>query len=790
MKMKFLPLILLLIICVNLFAGCNNTADKSQLPTTQKVTNVYKTDVVSIPNNIMLSSNSIVMGDRIYVIGVEVIDEETFEIQNYLCSFDFDGGNLEQKPINLDDVSFITYFAVTSDGSLILLSDSLNVETQESVTLISKYTADGAKIFSIDPTTLFADTNISDGGSIMGMAAMYGVYIRNFTIDNDDNIYIPNENTIAVLSPDGDKLFDINAKDARISNISKTTEGKVFVSANDNNTYSETLRYVDFDTKSLGDPLVIPQANNNNMGGGRAMRSFSMGGSNVFLGSGYDMYLKESNGLYGYNYESEEKTLLCDWINSDINANMITDVTIISPDKLIYTAMDEFAGSTRVNILTHIPDDEVKEKYLINIATLYDDNTLTTAIINYNRANEEYRMVIRDYSQYNTDDDYSLAQKQLDMDIVNGNLPDIVLLTPDMPIASYINKNMFTDLYEYFDKDSDISRDVLLNCVKAPFEYDGKLYQLFTSFSLETLAGKTANVGAETNWTVEQVLDVIKAMPEGKSFTDHDTRHTLSTILLKKGLDSFIDYDAGTCDFNSQQFIDVLNYLITLDKDETEVSSDGFAYRADQYNKLRDDEAYITTANISSFTEYLQLKFQFDFADITLKGYPTLTGDGTVINGDSYAISAKSQLKDGAWEFLKYLISDELQTSQRFIMSWPSTVNGLKYAGSEEMKRTYNFDTAGGFRSSFGNGMTTVAIVGGVDMSGGMQEGKDATLTQEDVDNMTAFLNSDFSKVNYNEELFGIIYEELMIFFDGQKSAEETAKVIQSRAAIYISENS
>lgn len=41
-----------------------------------------------------------------------------------------------------------------------------------------------------------------------------------------------------------------------------------------------------------------------------------------------------------------------------------------------------------------------------------------------------------------------------------------------------------------------------------------------------------------------------------------------------------------------------------------------------------------------------------------------------------------------------------------------------------------------------------------------------------------------------SDEIYSIITEEAAPYFAGQKSAEETAKIIQSRVEIYVSENS
>lgn len=40
----------------------------------------------------------------------------------------------------------------------------------------------------------------------------------------------------------------------------------------------------------------------------------------------------------------------------------------------------------------------------------------------------------------------------------------------------------------------------------------------------------------------------------------------------------------------------------------------------------------------------------------------------------------------------------------------------------------------------------------------------------------------------YNQEINNIINEETAAFFDGQKTAEETAKIIQDRVSLYVAE--
>ena len=61
--------------------------------------------------------------------------------------------------------------------------------------------------------------------------------------------------------------------------------------------------------------------------------------------------------------------------------------------------------------------------------------------------------------------------------------------------------------------------------------------------------------------------------------------------------------------------------------------------------------------------------------------------------------------------------------------------------------------------------------------------------TQADIDYMINLLGSADKLVNYNDSISNIVIEEAQSYFEGQKSAADTAKVIQSRIQIYVNEN-
>ena len=62
-------------------------------------------------------------------------------------------------------------------------------------------------------------------------------------------------------------------------------------------------------------------------------------------------------------------------------------------------------------------------------------------------------------------------------------------------------------------------------------------------------------------------------------------------------------------------------------------------------------------------------------------------------------------------------------------------------------------------------------------------------MTTEEASEFTEFLSSLTLVGAHDESMMEIVTEEAQAFFEGQKSAQEVADIIQSRMKIYISES-
>ena len=61
-------------------------------------------------------------------------------------------------------------------------------------------------------------------------------------------------------------------------------------------------------------------------------------------------------------------------------------------------------------------------------------------------------------------------------------------------------------------------------------------------------------------------------------------------------------------------------------------------------------------------------------------------------------------------------------------------------------------------------------------------------MTQEQADKLMELIESTDKVANYDSSIYDIVTEQAAAFFAGQKSAEEVAKLVQSKANIFVNE--
>lgn len=503
---------------------------------------------------------------------------------------------------------------------------------------------------------------------------------------------------------------------------------------------------------------------------------------NVFEGgnSGYDLILTNQTGVYGFNVGDTEFTLVMDYINSDLATYSVRNVTFVDSEKFIATYNDIINYDNFVALFTHVAPENVPDRETLLLATYGTDNNRTQAVINFNQNNEKYRITVKDYSQYSTNEDWYAGITQLNNDIISGNIPDIISCSEQLPIANYVDKGILVDFYELMDEDETINREDYCENVFKAYEIGGKLYELPTSFYIWTVNGKRSIFGDKTSLTWDE-MDAYLAQYEGSTAFSEMTKNDVLNNALRFSYSQLVDAETGECHFNSDMFKSILEfantYPETINWEERYNEPDYWTNYETQYI---DNRTLLSQSTI--YTVYdAWMNGYYNFAEPTTPvGYPNDYGVGSTVSAIySYAISAKSPYQDGAWEFVKSFITPENQIEDERYDYWglPILKEALEDSAKYIMEKPYYIDQDGNkVEQEFTIWVKNEEMV---------IEPADEQEKQRWIDFILSVETKGSS--DYQDAL-EIISEDAAGYFSGDKTVEAVMEVIQSRMNIFISE--
>ena len=490
-----------------------------------------------------------------------------------------------------------------------------------------------------------------------------------------------------------------------------------------------------------------------------------------------DLMLVDSIGVYTYNFGDESHKKIMDFVDSDLSSSSCYSLLQLTEDSFFAWTYNDIDYKSECGIFTKVDPATIKDKEIITLGTLWMDSAVRRRVVDFNKASDTYRIRVEEYSQYNTSDDYTLGLSRLNTDIASGNAPDIMCLTGEMPVESYMSKGLFVDLKTFVDNDPDLAMEDYMPEVVEAFSQDGKWYQMVPSYFLYTVFGKTADVGAEPGLTFEE-LEALRTQKGGdvQVFSERTKTGVLNDAIMMNS-DEYINWETGECYFNTPEFIGLLEFVNEFPSEINyeELYSDP-QYWEKQETMFRDGQALLQPYTISDFRDFLYCEQGTFGEQITAVGFPVNEGTGNAYMCNfSFAVSAKSKYQDVAWEFLRYYLMDEYQDSIEY--GWPIKLSSLDKRMQKAQEKPY-YEDENGNKVEYDE---TYYV-------GGMEIVLD-TLTQADCERVVSFLKSADHVYNYDRNIISILEEECAAYFEGQKSAKEVSDIIQSRIHIYVNEN-
>ena len=672
-----------------------------------------------------------------------VIDYGDFKLPDY-DDPNFDYENFDYEAMDKAAKYSYTLYKLGSDGKIISQNDIKNIE---------KYSEDSEDI---------------------------RVSIRDITAGSDGNIILSlsgEQDTYCVMNENGEISGKIDNSNMQwINFFGMDSDGKVVCAGYDDT--GETLKYIDTETKKFSDSGISEDD-----------LSKLSGITGISPGTGeYTLFVTTSTGLYGVDKDKKMVEII-NWVDSDIQGDSVRFVIGLEDGDFITYLQDYSSNTSGFARLTKRSAEELANQTVITIGMLYSDSQITSKITDFNKSQTDYRIKIADYNKYNEYDDSqqkftNSAQKQLKMDIVSGNAPDMIISYDFSLISELAPKGTFTDLSTYLEKDETLSTDDIMPNVLKASKIGGKLYSLSPTFTVATYACKSKFFDKE-NWTLDDLIETYHKNPDMQLMQYTNSKESVFETLIGC-CDSLIDYDKAECNFDSDEFKKILEFCNEFpDEDEeidweTATQEEMDAYYQEQENMCMNDKALLSGLSFYDFTAYKQAEMGTFNDDITLVGIPSEDGKGSVISmNDSFAILESSPSKDACWEFIKTFFTDDYFSHLEYVSSMPSLVTAFDKMAEDSMKKRYYLDE-NDEKIEYDN---TFYV-----------NGREITidpLTEEEKDSMVDYKKNTDRRYNYiSTDVRDIITEEVTKYFKGEATTKDVVEKLQSRIRILLSEQS
>ncbi len=535
-----------------------------------------------------------------------------------------------------------------------------------------------------------------------------------------------------------------------VPSLFTSADGTVYMSivCDDGSGYYTKLYRLDAENRTCEETRITIPAEDGEPAGG-----FCAGTQN------YDFYYRTYYGLYGV--KGDERTKIIDWINSDFMPGEIGRFWALEDG--MFLLQDENRSYWKASPRTQ---KEIESTRLISLATVEHSDDLLEAVMDYNREESGYRIIIKDYSEYNTVEDPNLGYDTMKQDMLDGKVADIIC--PDgVNFESLASKGLFADWYDFMDADEKFSRDDYLANFFETMEYDGKLQRLGFSYTIETSAAQTQIAGDAQGQSLGELLTV--AQEKDIDFLTYDPAEYLIPRMLRNLQTGCIDRKTAECCFDSPEVVQLLELLCTIPEGDAfytarEAGEFAFGYE----RSWRDGSVLLAMKSIAQPIDLRAIRrHDFGDADITLVGFPMVQDAG---NGGVFAvpftvcINAQSMEHEAIWDFMKFFLTEDYQ--MHLYESMPIHEDALEYKLEEA------------------EGMVTASV--------GMAPGQTfiGELEEWESDLLRDYVHGIRTSWYYDYRIQNILLEEMDKLYAGDQTAQECAEMMQSRVSIYLSEQS
>ncbi len=373
----------------------------------------------------------------------------------------------------------------------------------------------------------------------------------------------------------------------------------------------------------------------------------------------------------------------------------------------------------------------------------------------FNQENNEWYVVLEEGGSAV---DYTEYAKRTSVEIGAGQGPDILFgdVLQDY-VVGVLQKGGFADLSPYLEE-SGMKEDSFFPWAFGCYRDGEEIYSVvpWTDFSQRghySILMDAAVLGTEDEPDIEMLMDSLLDIEEGKVFMLAVSSDELLDLFLEgsESLWGMVDWEKRTCSFDTALFHKIME------------AAKRFGDSRDP-RSLQEELRHPKDGEALAKREYYNMYMYHDQELLREKGkvqVGIMFDDGChACPTDTFVlmINVNSQKKEGAWEFIKFLLEEVRPTSQT---TYPSTRKVFDEIMEAELEKKLYVE------ESYSDSIP---------------------LTEARIQGIREVLEGARFLPLSTKPILDIIHEEAQAYFSGSKNIEEICAIIENRVQVYLDE--
>ena len=613
-------------------------------------------------------------------------------------------------------------------------------ETTGTLTYVCKFDVNGEAIYAYNLTDDLEQNDRSSWSSNWRTG-----------VDAEGRFYLADDDLMWIINAEGTQKDSVSidkTSDFTIGDIARTADGRLHITYNggiSKKCYIGELT-PDFEGKGGEDAVSYQE-------------KVMVNGMETMGESGLLVY--DRNGAYQYDLAEQTFTQMFSWENAGVEGDRIIYAGILTDGRVVAVT---YGNSSHVYLVESLTKAQAEKKdYIANktdivIGTLSDDlflKDLKNAMASFNRNSDKYNVIIEDYRGDAVDAE--AAYNRLNSELVSGKGPDLLEFGN---FEDFARNGAVENLYDYLEKSESLSKEDFFANLLAEYDENGILTAIPREIQLSTIIGSSKVVGEEMGWTLDDMIALGEQYPDKQVYYENTlTKRGILIYFIRFYGEQFLDWENGTCNFDTEDFRKLLKFMEQF-PDEYPPPGEN---EPSIYTKLGSGEILTTRVSFVDFRR-IQPYEEVLGGDLTFIGFPAPEGAGCWLSDyDALAINSNSKCKEGAWEFIEFLL--QYDNGEIAMSGFPSYKPLYEKCLQESMtdSRSSMMHTNDGWSFQY------------------------HTTTQEEADKILALIeNAQYTMLDV--DMVNIIIEEADVYFAGQKDMDTVIGIVQNRVQNYMSE--